>query len=85
MTDSASIGLERARATLPDLVNEAGAGRSRIITRHGKPAAALVPLSLLPAQRAHKQPSLLTLRGTGRGLWGKDAAATVAALRDEWA
>ena len=31
-----------------------------------------------------RQPSLLTLAGSGRGLWGDDSAAAIAALRDKW-
>jgi hypothetical protein len=41
-----------------------------------------VPLDCLQAA-AHKS-GLLSLRGTGAGLWGRNAATTVIQLRDEW-
>jgi hypothetical protein len=28
--------------------------------------------------------SLVSLKGSGRGLWGRDPAKTIDALRDEW-
>ena len=37
-------GAEEARNRLPDLLEAAEKGRSTIITRHGRPVAALVPL-----------------------------------------
>jgi prevent-host-death family protein len=84
MSRPATIGLEQARATLPELVTSAQAGRTRIITRHGKPAAALVPLDQVQAAGSAGALELIALRGSGRGLWGPDAARTVDALRAEW-
>jgi prevent-host-death family protein len=37
-------GAEEARNQLPDLLEAAEKGRSTIITRHGRPVAALVPM-----------------------------------------
>ena len=37
-------GAEEARNQLPDLLEAAEKGRSTIITRHGRPVAALVPI-----------------------------------------
>jgi prevent-host-death family protein len=84
--DNTSLGIEQARAALPSLVSEAQGGRSRVITKHGKPVAMLVPVALAaramkPARRAA---SLTQLRGSGRGLWGRNVGRAVAALRDEW-
>ncbi len=77
-----SCGAEAARAHLPELLERAGRGQSTVITRHGKPCAAMVPVAALPAaRRGH---SLLALKGSGAGLWGRDPAGAVAALRDEW-
>lgn len=43
------LGIEEARAKLGDLVIRAQiAGTVTIITRHGRPAAAVVPLELVP-------------------------------------
>lgn len=81
-----SYGLEQARIQLPHIVAEAHAGMASVITRHGKPYAAIVPLQDLEKSRAltNTAPNLLALRGTGRGLWGKDVAQTISDMRDEW-
>jgi len=76
-------GAEDARKHLPDLLDAAEKGRSTIITRHGRPVAALVPIEEFEAS-AQQQP-LLPLAESGRGLWGRDSARAVARLRDEWA
>jgi prevent-host-death family protein len=77
-----SKGAEEARSQLPDLLEAAENGRSTVITRHGRPVAALVPLRAYHA--AASQLSLCPLRGSGRGLWGKESARTIRELRDEW-
>ena len=86
MKSGVQYGLEQARAQLPLLVSEAAAGTSSVITRHGKPCAAVVPLATLNQLAAHQRRSrgILALRGTGQGLWGQDSSAAVAALRREW-
>jgi len=75
-------GAEEARSQLPDLLAAAEKGRSTIITRHGRPVAALVPIDSYGS--AIRQQPLLPLAGTGRGLWGKDSTRTVRKLREEW-
>ena len=75
-------GAEAARNQLPDLLKAAENGRSTIISRHGRPVAAVVPVAALAA--GSRQQPLLPLKGTGRGLWGKDSRRTVGKLRDEW-
>ena len=78
-----SYGLEQARIQLPSIVADAHAGIASVITRHGKPYAAVVPLRDLEKSRALPS-GLLALRGTGRGLWGADSRQTIGELRDEW-
>jgi prevent-host-death family protein len=73
---------EEARNELPDLLAAAEKGRATIITRHGKPVAALVPIEAYGA--AVRQPSIVPLRGSGRGLWGRNSTETIRKLRDEW-
>lgn len=76
-----SRGAEEARQQLPAILSAAAAGRTTIITRHGRPVAAVVPAATAkPARPA----SLTALAGTGKGLWGTNSGKTVAALRDEW-
>jgi prevent-host-death family protein len=75
-------GSEEARNELPTLLEEAEGGRTTIITRRGKPVAALVPLAQYRA--SHRQESLLTMEGSGRGLWGKDSGVALDKMRDEW-
>ncbi len=75
-------GAEEARNQLPDLLAAAEQGRSTIITRHGRPVAALVPIGAYdPSVR---QQPLLPLAGSGRGLWGKSSTRTLRRLRGEW-
>src|SRR5260221_14611253 len=75
-------GAEEARNQLPDLLDAAEKGRSTIITRHGRPVAALVPIEAYGA--AIRQQPLMPAAGSGRGLWGKNSTRTLRKLRDEW-
>jgi prevent-host-death family protein len=75
-------GAEEARNQLPDLLAAAEKGRSTLITRHGRPVAALIPLN--EYQPARRQQPLSSLKGSGRGLWGGDSTQTIRELRDEW-
>ena len=76
--------LERARSHLPSIVAEAHSGKRTIITRHGKAYAAVVPVTDLDKSSGKSRGGILALRGSGKGLWGKDSSKRVAALRDEW-
>lgn len=82
MSGTRRKGAEEARNQLPDLLEAAEKGRSTIITRHGRPVAALVPIETYDAT-VHQQ-SMMPLAGSGRGLWGRDSANTIRKLRDEW-
>ena len=75
-------GVEDARKQLPALLAEAERGRSTVITRHGRSIAAIVPVER--AGGGPRQKSLLSLAGSGKGLWGKDSTKTLRRLRDEW-
>ncbi len=75
-------GAEEARNQLPHLLDEAEKGRSTVITKHGRPVAALVPIEAYDA--AVRQEPLTPLTGSGRGLWGKSSARTIRKLRGEW-
>jgi prevent-host-death family protein len=75
-------GAEEARNQLPDLLDAAEKGRSTIITRHGRPVAALVPLDAYGA--VSRQQPLVSVEGSGPGLWGEDSTQTLRDLRDEW-
>ena len=78
---TASKGAEEARQQLPSILSAAAAGRTTLITRHGRTVAAVVPVSKL---NSTKPASLLALAGTGRGVWGENSTAAIGALRDEW-
>ena len=82
MSKAARKGAEDARNQLPDLLEAAENGHSTIITKHGRPVAALVPLDDYDA--ASRQEPLVPMEGTGRGLWGEDSRRTLRDLRDEW-
>jgi prevent-host-death family protein len=50
-----SIGVRQARAELPALIEQTGEGRGVLITRHGKPAAALLPAEAAEVWEQHLQ------------------------------
>jgi prevent-host-death family protein len=82
MTKPLRRGAEEARNQLPELLTAAQHGRQTIITRHGRPVAVLTPVS--SSGEASAQRSLLSLAGSGRGLYGRDSRESVRRLRDEW-
>ena len=64
------------------LVAATAEGRTTIITKHGRAAAAIVPAdSTAPAK---KQSPITPIAGTGNGLWGNDSTKAITTLRDEW-
>ena len=73
------IGAEKAREQLPELLNRASRGQTTIITKHGKPYAALGPVQATRARRH----SVLALAGSGAGLWG-DIPTFITNERDAW-
>ncbi len=75
-------GAEEARNQFSDLLAAAESGESTIITKHGRAIAALVPADQYDP--AGRQKSLVSLRGSGRGMWGRRSSDAIAALRDEW-
>ncbi|MGJ7509985.1 type II toxin-antitoxin system Phd/YefM family antitoxin [Variovorax sp. GT1P44] len=77
-----TVGLEQGRNTLPLLASRAHAGEPSLLTRHGKPYAAIVSSDVLLKGRTG--PRFLSLRGTGRGLWGETPAQTIDDARAEW-
>ena len=82
MTKVTRKGAEEARNQLPELLDAAENGRSTIITKHGRPVAALVPPDDYVAMG--RQQSILPLMGSGRGYWGRSSSSTIRKLRDEW-
>jgi prevent-host-death family protein len=82
MSKTARRGAEDARNQLPDLLEAAENGHSTIITKHGRPVAAIVPLEAYDA--ATRQEPLVPMEGSGRGIWGEDSRRTLHDLRDEW-
>jgi len=78
-----TVGSEDARSQLPQLLRAAEEGRSTIITRHGRPIAALVPIDQMHSP-GHGQQSLLSLVGTGKGIWGPDVRRAIRELKEEW-
>jgi len=71
-----------ARNQLPALLDAAEKGRSTIITRHGRPVAALVPIEV--SRATMRQQPLTPLEGSGRGLWGRDSTRALRKLQGEW-
>jgi prevent-host-death family protein len=63
-----TLGVLEARRRFPELLERAHQGEETLISRHGHPLAALVPLA-----RRHRpqRQALLGLRGSGRACWPK--------------
>lgn len=77
-----TIGLEQGRNTLPELASRAHAGEPSLLTRHGKPYAAIVSPEMLTKARTRSR--FLALRGSGKGLWGTSPSKVIANMRNEW-
>jgi prevent-host-death family protein len=75
-------GAEEARNQLPHLLEAAEKGESTIISKRGRPVAALVPIDAYDA--GVRQEPLTPAAGSGRGLWGKNSARAIRRQRDEW-
>lgn len=77
-----TIGSDEARTRLPEVLDLASHGTPTVVTRRGRPVAAIVPVDALPARE--RRTRILALRGSGAGLWDDDPAQTIADMRDEW-
>lgn len=75
-------GAEEARKQFSEILAAAERGDATIITKYGRPIAALIPVDQY--DQREQQQSIVALRGSGRGMWGSDSSKTIAALRDEW-
>ncbi len=76
------MGAEEARKLFPSLVESANRGKTTIITKHGKPLAAVVPVSQVQTRKRVGE-NFLALGGSGKGLYG-NVARHIDALRREW-
>jgi prevent-host-death family protein len=79
---STRIDIKTACSQFVALLAEAERGRSTIVTRRGRPIAAVVPVDRVTS--GLRQKSLLGLAGSGKGLWGETSAKALRRLRDEW-
>jgi len=82
MSRNRTIGAEEARRLFPSLVEGASRGKTTIITKHGKPFAAVVPVAEARSGKRAGE-GFLALRGSGKGLYG-NVARHIDALRREW-
>lgn len=77
------ISLTDAKARLTDLVRRAEAGDEVILTRHGQPAARLVPVAQQVTSE-EKEALLEALHGAGKRDFGPDAARAADFLYDDY-
>ena len=54
-----------------------------MVPRRGRPVAVVGPVEQNASRKA-RGPALLSLLGSGKGLWGKDPALTISRGRKEW-
>ncbi len=83
MSRTATMGAEEARKMFPSLVESASRGKTTIITKHGKPYAAVVPVVQARA-RVRTGERFIDLCGTGKGMYGDNVAKYIDELRSEW-
>ncbi len=75
-----TAGVGEARTTLPEILRAANSeGTVTIVTKQGKPYAAVVPVW----QALREAPDLSSLCGSAEGCFG-DAGEFVSSLRDDW-
>lgn len=77
-----SEAAEAARKKFPSLIEQAHHGKSTIVTKRGKPYAAIVPVGSVPQGKGRLD--IQALRGSGKGLWGRNSAAAIEKMRREW-
>lgn len=82
MASERKPGVEDARRNLPALLERAHRGQTVVITKRGRPYAAIVGVDQVAARK--RGMSVTQLRGTGKGMWGRSASAWVERLRKEW-
>lgn len=82
MSTRRRTGVQEARRQLPALLEAAHRGNRTVVTKHGQPYAAIVPVD--EGMRERPGLSLLGLRGTGKRIWKRDAGEVVKALRKDW-
>jgi prevent-host-death family protein len=75
-------GVEEARKNLPALLERASRGHPSVVTKHGRVYAAIVPPHYL--RQGKRGPNILSLRGSGKGLWGPSVKRALDRLRSEW-
>jgi prevent-host-death family protein len=73
---------EVARRKFPALIEQAHHGNATIVTKRGRPYAAIVPIADVPEEKGRLD--IQNLRGSGKGLWGRDSVATIEKMRGEW-
>jgi prevent-host-death family protein len=64
------------------LLEAAEEGQTTVITKRGRPGAALIPIDDYGAPV--RQAPFMPLAGSGRALWGRNSDRTIRKLRDEW-
>ena len=82
MSKIQSEAAEAARKKFPTLIEQAHHGKATIVTKRGRPYAAIVPIADMMSGRGRL--NIQSLRGSGSGLWGRNARAAIEKMRREW-
>ena len=73
---------EAVRKKFPLLIEQAHHGKPTIVTKRGRPYAAIMPIAGVREEKGRID--IRNLRGSGKGLWGHDSLATIRKMRSEW-
>ena len=74
--------VEAARKKFPSLIEQAHHGKPTIVTKRGRPYAAIVPIADM--SQGQGRLDIQSVRGSGKGLWGRNSLTTVEKMRREW-
>jgi len=75
--------VREARREFSRLLDAAERGDVTVITRRGRPVAALMPIHDHEVSERRQLP-ITDLMGTGKGMWGKDSRRFMRKVRNEW-
>jgi prevent-host-death family protein len=75
-------GVAEARRNFSALIEQAVRGEPTIITKHGRPYAALVPAAYF--EQGVARVDIRALRGSGKGLWARSIKRAIRSMREEW-
>jgi prevent-host-death family protein len=80
-----AVSVETVRSYLSRIFAKTGfTKRADLVAAYSRQVAAAAPGTASRDGQSERQQSLVPLKGTGRGLWGRNSTAKLEELRGEW-